>query len=58
MYFELVLHELRMLWSTSVLICDASRPLAQSFYYNRCMLMFTIHDYPTYGIVSGLVPKG
>ena len=58
MYMEPVLEELRLLWSTGVLIRDASRRYEDSFYYLRACLMFTINDYPAYGIVSGLVTKG
>lgn len=58
MYIQSLLDELRLLWSTGTLIRDASKPYNQSFHYLRAVLMFTIHDYPAYGIVAGLVTKG
>ena len=58
MYMEPLLEELRHLWSVGTPIRDASKPLNESFHQLRAVLMFTINDYPAYGIVSGLVTKG
>ena len=58
LYLEPLLEELRFLWSTGTPISDASRPPGDRSHLLRAALLFTVHDYPAYGIVAGLVTKG
>jgi hypothetical protein len=55
LYLEPLIEELQILWRDGILVRDAAR---QSYQRIKAILMFTIHDYPAYGLVAGLVTKG
>jgi hypothetical protein len=50
--------ELKELWETRVHVQDAITFNDQTKFNMWAMLMWTIHDLPTYGIIAGLVTKG
>lgn len=56
MFLEPLLQELLELWSPGVIAVDASQGSRE--FILRAILLWTIHDFPAYGIVSGLVTKG
>jgi hypothetical protein len=37
---------------------DCAYPAVRTMFTMKAMLMWTIHDFPTYGLVSGCITKG
>lgn len=58
MYLQPLLDEFKKLWRWGVPVRDTSREDATSDFNVKAMLLFTVHDYPAYGIVAGVVTKG
>lgn len=56
-YMEPLVEELELLWE-GVLAYDVSRPQGLGSFTLRGLLMWTIHDYPAYGLISGCATKG
>ena len=57
-YLQPLLEELHILWSEGVQTRDASNFGGSSTFLMRAVLLWTIHDFPAYGIVAGCVTKG
>ena len=57
-YLEPLLDELKILWDVGVPTDDAARYQGSSRFNMKAILMWTIHDFPAYGVVAGCVTKG
>jgi hypothetical protein len=57
-YIQPLIEELHELWETGVWMNDAASYMGSSWFKLRAILLWTIHDFPTYGIVAGCVTKG
>jgi len=57
-YFELLVEELKELWQNGVHVHDASNVHEEHHFMLRAILLWTIHDLPTYGVVLRLATKG
>ena len=57
-YLEPLLEELLTLWNTGVRTDDAAKYGGSSEFLMKAILLWTIHDFPAYGIVAGCVTKG
>ena len=57
-YLQPLLEELQILWATGVPTDDASKFRGSSQFNMKAILLWTIHDFPAYGIVAGCVTKG
>lgn len=56
-YLQPLVHELKKLW-VGVQAVDMSEPVENRNFIMRGMLMWTIHDYPAYTLISGQSGKG
>jgi len=52
-----IIEELQKLW-TGVLAQDFSKPPGERYFILRGLLLWTISDYPAYGLISGLYTHG
>ena len=50
LYLQPLIDELQLLWSTGVITYDVS---TQQNFFMRAALLWTINDYPAYGMISG-----
>jgi hypothetical protein len=57
-FLQPLLDELLELWNPGVQTKDAARQHNEEFFVLRAMLLFTIHDFPGYGLVAGCTTKG
>ena len=57
-FLEPLLEELLELWSVGVHTWDAAAYRGSEWFTMRAMILWTIHDFPALGIVSGCVTKG
>ena len=57
-YLEPLLEELQILWGTGVPTDDAAMYMGSPRFNMKAILLWTIRDFPAYGIVSGCVTKG
>ena len=58
-FVQPLVDELQQLWSRrGVLTWDARANLGVSHFNLRAVLMWTLHDFPAYGLISGLTTKG
>ena len=58
-YLQPLVEELQRLWQPAgVETIDAARYLDQPTFRLRAVLIWTLHDFPAYGLVSGTVTKG
>ena len=58
-FLQPLVDELQQLWSREgVLTRDARAYLGMSVFKLRAVLMWTLHDFPAYGLISGLTTKG
>lgn len=57
-YLEPLLLELTQLWVDGVITVDAAQYTGVRNFRLRAMLLWTIHDFPAYGLVAGCVTKG
>ena len=58
-FIQPLVDELQQLWSrTGVLTRDAREYLGMAQFKLRAVLMWTLHDFPAYGLLSGLTTKG
>lgn len=57
-FLEPLLRELLQLWHEGVITPDASLYQGVREFNLRAILLWTIHDFPAYGLVSGCVTKG
>ena len=57
-FLELLLEELIELWDVGIDTHDASSYGGSQYFKLRVILMWIMHDFPAYGIVSRLVTKG
>ena len=57
-FIERLIEELLELWDVGVQTVDANAYRGSSSFRLRAMLLWTIHDFLAYGIISGLVTKG
>jgi hypothetical protein len=57
-YIEPLIEELHELWENGVWMKDAGNYNGTSWFNLRAILLWTIHDFPAYGIVAGCVTKG
>ena len=57
-YLQPLLEELIVLWNEGVRTEDASMYRGSREFNLKAMLLWTIHDFPAYGIVAGCVTKG
>lgn len=57
-FLEPLVEELQMLWMEGVMVRDAARWNNEHTFIMKAMLIFTIHDFPAYGMVAGCVTKG
>lgn len=57
-FIQPVVDELLELWEEGVVVKDASVREGEQLKLLRGILLWCIHDYPAYGMVSGLVTKG
>ena len=58
-FMQPLVDELQLLWSrTGVLTRDARAYMGMSHFNLRAVLMWTLHDFPAYGLISGLTTKG
>ena len=56
-YLQPLVEELEALW-VGVHAYDSSQPEGTGMFTLRAMLLWTIHDYPAYGLIAGCVTKG
>ena len=56
-YLQPLVEELELLWH-GVLTYDVSLPRRIGNFQLRALLLWTIHDYPAYGLISGCATKG
>ena len=56
-YLEPLMDELLVLWDGVPIVDMSDNPHAKKFILQG-MLLWTIHDYPTYGLISGCATKG
>lgn len=57
-FLEPLLQELSQLWHEGAMTHDASLYRGVAEFSLRAMLLWSIHDFPAYGLVSGCVTKG
>ena len=58
-FLQPLVDELQTLWSRGgVLTRDARAYMGMSHFNTRAVLMWTLHDFPAYGLISGLTTKG
>ena len=58
MYLQPLLDELKILWHSGVPTLDASMYGDTPHFNMKAILLWTIHNFPAYGIVAGCVTKG
>jgi hypothetical protein len=56
-YMELLLKELEMLWK-GVITIDVTQPQGSQVFLLLAICVWSIHDYPTYGLFAGCQVKG
>ena len=57
-YLQPLLEELQILWQTGVQTDDASMFQGSPRFNMKAILLWTMHDFPAYGVVAGCVTKG
>jgi hypothetical protein len=57
-YIESLIEELHELWKVGAWMTDAGAYNKSTWFKLRAILLWTIHDFPAYGIVAGCVTKG
>jgi hypothetical protein len=57
-YPQPMISELRILWDTGVDAVDVSAPPEKKHFNLRGMLLWTMHDFPGYGVCSSLQTQG
>ena len=58
-FLQPLLEELQSLWEPAgIPTVDAANYQGRSLFNLRAILMWTLHDFPAYGVVSGSVTKG
>ena len=57
-YLSPLVEELNTLWNEGIRVQDAAQYNGESSFTLRAGLLWTIHDFPAYGIVAGCVTKG
>ena len=57
-YLQPLLEELKILWHQGVPTDDASMYQGSRRFNLKAMLLWSIHDFPAYGVVAGCVTKG
>jgi hypothetical protein len=57
-YLQQMIEELHTLWTHGIQTFDAAKYGDSDWINLRVMLLWTIHDFPAYGIVAGCVTKG
>ena len=58
-FIQPLVDELQQLWNREgVLTRDARAYMGMSHFNMRVVLMWTLHDFPAYGLISGLTTKG
>ena len=57
-YLQPLLEELKVLWHTGVPTDDAAIYQGSPHFNMKAILLWTIHDFPAYGVVAGCVTKG
>ena len=57
-YMEPLLEELKILWFEGIRVQDAAQYNGESNFLMRAAVLWTIHNFPAYGIVAGCVTKG
>jgi hypothetical protein len=58
-FIQPLVDELQQLWSrTGVATQDARAYMGMPIFNLRAVLMWTLHDFPAYGLISGLTTKG
>ena len=58
-FLQPLVDELQQLWSRrGVLTRDARASMGMAHFNMRAVLMWTLHDFPAYGLLSGLTTKG
>ena len=57
-YLQPLLEELQILWNTGVRTDDAAIYQGSPSFNMKAILLWTMHDFPAYGIVEGCVTKG
>ena len=58
-FIQPLVDELQQLWSRAgVPTRDANAHMGMSSFNMRAILMWTLHDFPAYGLISGLTTKG
>lgn len=58
MFLEPLMEELMTLWTEGVMLRDAATWNGQAYFILRAMVIWTIHDFPGYGMVSGCTTSG
>ena len=57
-YLQPLLEELKILWNEGVPTDDAAMFQGSARFNLKAMLLWTIHNFPAYGVVAGCVTKG
>lgn len=58
-YLKLVVDELKTLWVDGVAVEDVSRLQDEGRFFSlRAILLWTMHDYPEYSVISKMQTKG
>lgn len=57
-YLQPLLDELKVLWNTGVPTDDAAMYQGSRRFNMKAILLWTMHDFPAYGVVAGCVTKG
>ncbi len=56
-YLQPLLDELKMLWEVGINVRDVRQSNGESTFRLHAILLWMIHDLPTYGIVVGCITK-
>jgi hypothetical protein len=58
-FIQPLVDELQQLWSRiGVLTRDARATMGMAYFNMRLVFMWTLHDFPAYGLISGPTTKG
>ena len=58
-FIQPLVDELQLLWSRrGVITRDARATMGMAYFKMRVVLMWTLHDFPAYGLISGLTTAG
>ena len=57
-YMKPLLEKLQTLWSTRITVNNVARYRGEAQFNLKAILLWTLHNFSTYGVVAGCVTKG